>query len=218
LRPVGTREAGRATPVTCVIVDDHPAVVDAVSRVLDARGIALVGEASDGAAGLDLIASSRPEVALVDIRLPDVSGVEIARRLSREGSSTGVLLYTGQGDTALLREGIDAGARGFVDKTSSLDELVRAIEAVAAGGAYVDPVLAAELAGQELAGDVPSLTERERDVLRLLSEGLDYAEIGARLYLSADTVRVDVRRAMTKLDANTRTQAVAEALRHRLIT
>ncbi len=209
---------GAAELVTCVVVDDHPSVLDAVSRSLAARAVSVVGKASDGAGGLEQIAATQPRVALVDIGLPDISGVEVARQVVRSGKPTAVLLYTGDGETALLREGIDAGARGFVLKSSSLDELADAIKTVAAGGTYVDPVLAGELALQELTHGVPGLTVRERDVLRLLAEGRDYADIGAKLFLSPETIRVDVRKAMAKLEANTRTQAVAEALRQRLIT
>ncbi len=206
-----------ADAVTCVVVDDHPSVLDAVSRSLLLRGISVVGTASDGATALALLTETQPRVALVDILLPDLSGMDVAQELSRQGSRTRVLLYTGEDETALLREGIEAGASGFIVKTSSLDELARAIRFVANGGIYVDSELAAELVRQELNHELPDLTSREREVLSLLSEGRDYEDIGARLFVSAGTVRADVRKAMSKLEAGNRTQAVAEALRQRLI-
>jgi DNA-binding NarL/FixJ family response regulator len=102
-------------------------------------------------------------------------------------------------------------------KEAPLGDLVRAVELVAAGGTYVDPVLAGILASADFAGKLPSLTQRERDVLRLLADGLSNEEIGKRLFISPETVRTHVRKAMAKLDADTRTQAVAKALRQSLI-
>jgi DNA-binding NarL/FixJ family response regulator len=127
-----------------------------------------------------------------------------------------VILYTGYGDRALLTEALDAGARGFVLKEAPMEDIARAVQTVAAGGTYVDPVLAGTLA--TAAGErVPQLTHRERDVLRLLADGHSNEEIGKRLYISAETVRTHVRKAMDKLDADTRTQAVAKALRQHVI-
>ena len=98
-----------------------------------------------------------------------------------------------------------------------MDDLLRAVQSVASGGTYVDPVLAGTLAVSSIGNKLPELTHRERDVLRLLADGLANEEIGKRLFVSAETVRTHVRKAMDKLDADTRTQAVARALRDRLI-
>jgi DNA-binding NarL/FixJ family response regulator len=130
---------------------------------------------------------------------------------------TAILLYTGYGDRALLTEALDAGVQGFVLKEAPMDDLLRAVRSVAEGTTYVDPVLAGTLAAASVGGDMPQLTQRERDVLRLLADGLSNEEIGKRLFISAETVRTHVRKAMDKLDADTRTQAVARALRDRLI-
>jgi DNA-binding NarL/FixJ family response regulator len=129
-----------------------------------------------------------------------------------------VLLYTGYGDKALLADALDAGVRGFVLKDAPLQDLVRAVEVVAGGGTYVDPVLAGALALARLNKDLPELTQREREVLRLLAEGLSNEEIGKRLFISPETVRTHIRKAMGKLDADTRTEAVATALRQSLIS
>ena len=116
----------------------------------------------------------------------------------------------------LVSDALDAGAKGFALKDAPLDDLGRALDTVAAGGLYVDPVLAASLAIRR--GDErKSLSEREREVLRLLAEGGSYADIGASLFLSPDTVRAHAQRAMLKLGARTRTQAVAVALREAFI-
>ena len=132
------------------------------------------------------------------------------------GDTTPVLVYSGYGDRALLMEALDVGVRGFVLKEAPLDDLVRAVSAVAAGGTYVDPVLAGALAAA-VGQQAPQLTQRERDVLRLLADGLSNEEIGKQLFISAETVRTHLRKAMDKLGAETRTQAVALALRDRLI-
>ena len=114
-------------------------------------------------------------------------------------------------------EALDAGARGFVLKEAPLPDLVRAVETVAHGGSYVDPVLAGVIASAEAAGRIPKVTQREREILRLLADGLTNEEIGKELFISPETVRTHVRKAMAKLDADTRTQAVATALRQSLI-
>ena len=126
-----------------------------------------------------------------------------------------MLLYSGFGDKGLVSDALDAGARGFALKDAPLEDLARAVDAVAGGDLYIDPVLAAQFASPS--SGRRQLSERERQVLRLLAEGGTYTGIGASLFLSPDTVRAHAQRAMTKLDARTRTQAVAVALREELI-
>jgi RNA polymerase sigma factor (sigma-70 family) len=202
--------------IRCLIADDHPAMVEAVGEVLVEHGLEIVGRARDGQDALESMKELSPAVAVVDVRMPGLSGIEVARRAQREAPDTAVILYTAYGDRALITEAIDAGVRGFVLKEAPLVDLVRAVEIVAAGGTYVDPVLAGILTS-DLAGTLPSLTQREREVLRLLADGHTNEEIGKRLFISPETVRTHVRKAMTKLDADTRTQAVATALRQSLI-
>jgi DNA-binding NarL/FixJ family response regulator len=205
------------TPITCVVADDHPAVLEAVAEFLVQGGIEVVARARDGAEALEKIDQRKPRVALVDVRMPKVGGIELTRRAQRSTPETSILLYTGSGDRALLTEALDAGVRGFVLKEAPMDDLLRAIQSVATGGTYVDPVLAGTLAASSIGNKLPELTQRERDVLRLLADGLANEEIGKRLFISAETVRTHVRKAMDKLDADTRTQAVARALRDHLI-
>jgi DNA-binding NarL/FixJ family response regulator len=210
---MGTKE----TPVTCVIADDHPAVLEAVAEFLTQGGIEVLGRARDGEEAFEKIEQQKPRVALVDVRMPKLGGIEVARRASRLVPETAIVLYTGYGDRAQLTEALDAGVRGFVLKEAPMDDLLRALKAVAAGGTYVDPVLAGTLAAS-MGSKAPQLTQRERDVLRLLADGHANEEIGKRLFISAETVRTHVRKAMDKLDADTRTQAVARALRDHLIS
>ena len=204
-------------PVTCVVADDHPAVLEAVAEFLAEGGVEVVGRAQDGEEALERIEQRKPSVALVDVRMPKLGGIELTRQAKRSAPSTAILLYTGYGDRALLTEALDAGVAGFVLKEAPMDDLLRAVRAVAAGGTYVDPVLAGTLAAASVGSKTPQLTQRERDVLRLLADGLSNEEIGKRLFISAETVRTHVRKAMSKLDADTRTQAVARALRDNLI-
>jgi DNA-binding NarL/FixJ family response regulator len=207
-----------ASPTTCLVADDHPAVVEAVADVLAASGIEIVGRARDGTHAVELVEEHRPRVALLDLRMPGLSGIEVARRIGRSAPESAVILYTAFGDRALLTEAMDAGARGFVLKEAPLAEVVRAVELVAAGRTYVDPVLAGVLASSSAADNIPNLTPRERDVLRLLADGLSNEEIGKSLFISRETVRTHLRKAMAKLDADTRTEAVATALRQSLIS
>ena len=204
-------------PINCLVADDHPALLRAVTELLQSKGIQVIAEAADGEEALAKIETRKPDVALVDIRMPRLSGVEVTRRAARVSPETAVILYSGYGDKALLIEALDAGARGFVLKEAPLVDLHRAVEIVAAGGTYVDPVLAGALATAEVASKLRSLTQRERDVLRLLANGRSNDEIGKELYISPETVRTHVRKAMAKLEADTRTEAVAKALRQRLI-
>jgi DNA-binding NarL/FixJ family response regulator len=203
--------------ITCVIADDHPPILDAVARFLGAAGIDVVATARDGETALAAVAAHAPSVCLADVRMPRVDGLELARRVHER---TVVLLYSGVADSALVSDALDAGARGFALKDAPLEDIVRAIVTVARGDIYVDPVLAASLAATRCAGGAggrKSLSQREREVLRMLAEGGSYAEIGGALYLSPDTVRAHAQRAMTKLGARTRTQAVAVALREAMI-
>ena len=205
------------TAVSCLIADDHPAVLEAVAGYLEHAGVRVAGRARDGEEALAKIESLRPEIALLDLRMPKLDGLEVARRVARSHPETAVILYTGYGDRAHLTEALDAGARGFVLKEAPMEDLVRALETVARGDVYVDPVLAGVLAAAGVGGELPTLTQRERDVLRLLAQGLSNEEIGKQLFISAETVRTHVRKAMGKLEADTRTQAVAKAIRQSLI-
>ena len=200
--------------VTSVLVaDDHPAVVEAVADVLAEHGIEIAGRARDGNDAVEQIELRKPTVAILDLRMPGQSGIEVARIVGRSAPDTAVILYTAFGDRALLTEALDAGARGFVLKEAPLAEVVRAVELVASGRTYVDPVLAGVLSSSAATDKMLNLTQRERDVLRLLADGMSNEEIGKSLFISPETVRTHVRKACERLNARTRTHAVATALR-----
>ena len=201
---------------TCVVADDHPPIIDSLSRYLSSAGFTVLATAPDGESALAAIETHRPVVCVADVRMPRLAGLGLARRAATISAETAVLLYSGVADRGLVSDALDAGARGFALKDAPLEDLGRAIDIVAAGNLYVDPVLAAALATRRGSERKP-LSERERQVLRLLAEGGSYAEIGGSLFLSPDTVRSHAQRAMQKLGARTRTQAVAVALRDAVI-
>jgi two-component system, NarL family, response regulator DevR len=203
--------------ITCVIADDHPPVVQFLSRYLSSNGITVTASTSDGDEALRKIELTRPTVAVLDARMPRRSGIDVIKQLASTGSSTRVILYTGYGDDTLLREALDAGVGGMLDKDAPLDDLVRAIRVVAGGGTYVDPTAAAALIEQRRRARDQALTQREREVLRLLADGMTNEAMGAELSISPQTVRTHVQKAMEKLGAQTRVQAVATALREGLI-
>lgn len=205
-------------PVTCVIADDHPPVIGFLSRFLSNQGITVTASTRDGEEALRKIESTHPSVALLDAHMPRMSGVEVTRALTESGSETHVVLYTGFGDEALVNEALDAGVRGVLDKEAPLEDLVRAIKVVADGGTYLDAGVGALLLDRRRRDRVTRpLTSRERDVLRLLAEGMSNEQIGVELTISPQTVRTHIEKAMTKLSATTRTQAVAIAIRESLI-
>jgi DNA-binding NarL/FixJ family response regulator len=209
-------DKGIRSGITVVIADDHPPIIDCLSRHLATAGFSVVGSAQNGEAALAVIEQMHPLVCVADVKMPRLDGLELARRAAVSAPDTAVLLYSGVSDKGLVSDALDAGAHGFALKDAPLDDLSRAIDTVAAGGLYVDPVLAAALATR-MTDERKALSEREREVLRLLADGGSYAEIGGSLFLSPDTVRAHAQRAMTKLGARTRTQAVAVALREAVI-
>jgi DNA-binding NarL/FixJ family response regulator len=203
--------------IRCLVADDHPALLLAVCDALRDVGIDVVATAADGREALEKIQTMRPSIAVLDLRMPKLSGIDVARETARVSPSTGVILFTGEADKAMLAESVDAGVRGYVLKEAPLDDLVRAIRTVGAGGTYVDAVLSGAVLSGRAAGQLAELTSRERDVLRLLADGLGYEQIGKVLFIAPETVRAHVKKAMGRLEANTRTQAVATALRQSLI-
>ena len=203
--------------LTCLIADDHPAVVDAVARYLGHHGMLVVDHARDGTDALAKIECLDPDIALVDLSMPGLDGVDLIRCARRTSPRTAAIVYTGSASTSMVDDLLDAGARGIVLKGAPLPDLVRALHVVASGSVYIDPVLAAGLAAHRF-GETPQLSNREREVLHLLSNGLTNAEIGSALFISPETVRTHVRRAIAKLRAKTRTHAVASALRIGLIS
>ena len=195
----------------CLVADDHPALATAVCSYLSANGFDIVGCASDGRRAVALATETKPEVALIDFRMPRLAGGELVRTLREVSPGTAIAVYTADADETVAQEVIDAGAVALVLKEAPLADLIRALESALAGVIYLDPALQRPSTRSE------TLTPRELDVLRLLAEGLQHEQIGSRLGITAETVRSHVRKASDRLGATTRTQAVATALRLGLI-
>jgi DNA-binding NarL/FixJ family response regulator len=205
------------SPLNVVIVDDHVALRRGMELLLRRSGHHVVGTADNAEAAEALILRRRPDVALVDLSLPGMSGADLTRSLLGANPELRILLYTGAADEAQLLEGLDAGAAGFALKSGDPAELEQAIVTVASGEDYLDPRLAPLLA-KAGNGRLRILSPREREILGLISQGLSGEEAAKQLVLSSETVRTHVRNAMSKLGAATRAHAVALALQRGEIT
>jgi DNA-binding NarL/FixJ family response regulator len=218
--PEAAEPGARSSAITCVLAHDHTAPRGSLTRLLVEHGIDVVGEVADGSSALAAIAELKPRVAVLDAVMPELDGLEVVRGASLSSPTTATILYTAFADRDRLIEALNAGVRGFVLKEGPRAELIRAVSAVAAGQVYVDASLGATPTGSGAkAADTsaPELSAREGDILRLLGAGMTTKEIAGALFISPETVRTYIRRAMQKLEANTRTQAVAIAIRRSLI-
>jgi DNA-binding NarL/FixJ family response regulator len=195
-----------------VIVDDHEALREGLAALLTDHGMEVLGAAGNVAAGLDLVEHAAPDIALVDIQLPDGSGIDLTRELLARRPELGVILYTGDSDAELLYSGLDSGARGYALKAGSMAELIDAIERIAAGGSYVDPRLDRILLSPRATAQVPQLSPREREIMHLMAEGRTAEAIANELSVSVETVRTHVRNVIRKLQARNRVHAIALAL------
>jgi len=205
------------TRIKCVAVDDHPAVRQGLARLLGgAADLELVAAVDSGEAALTAIAEHDPDVVIVDIRLPGMDGIATLKEIADRAPDARTVVFSGYGDRGLLCDALAAGARGYVMKGAPPDDLIRAVRMVNRGEAFVDPSLSPALLMLEGKMDTP-LSDREREILQLLAEGLHTEEVAGRISLSAGTVKNDIGRAISKLDAESRVQAVAIALRRALI-
>jgi DNA-binding NarL/FixJ family response regulator len=196
---------------TCLLADDHPALTVAIAAYLGENGFEVVGPVADGRRAVALAEESKPELAVIDYRMPRLAGIELIKALHDVSPETRIAVYTADADEALAHSVLASGAVAIVLKEAPLADLVRALEAALAGKSYIDPALA------RATKPGGALTQRELEVLGLLAEGLQHEEIGRRLGISSETVRTHLRKASDRLGAATRTQAVATALRLGLI-
>ena len=207
--------------IRVILADDHAVVRRGIREFLeDAGDIEVVAEADDGAEALHLIEEQRPDVAVLDIRMPEVTGVEATRRIKRQHPGVRVLILTAYDDDPYVFALLQAGADGYVLKTASSEELVSAVRTVCRGESALSPEIASKVVRQAMAGrpvgaaeQVEALTGRELEVLRLAAQGLTNRAIGHRLGISHRTVQGHLQSIYGKLAANSRTEAVTEALR-----
>ena len=177
-----------------VLADDHPILLAGIRMLIgQADDLELVGQAMSGPQALDLIAATRPDIAIIDIALPQMNGIALARQIGETHPSIAVIVLTLHEDRSYLAQALAAGARGYVLKKSTAECLIHAIRGVLIGGLYVDPAMACHVipaAGRKHGRPAGSgeLTEREAEVLRLVAAGLTTREIAARLDLSAKSV------------------------------
>jgi two-component system nitrate/nitrite response regulator NarL len=205
--------------IRVLVADDHPVFRDGIAGVLRAHPeLELVGSAGDGTAALGEIRRLEPDVALVDLRLPDRNGIEIAEALERDGAPTRVIIVSAFEDGPTVYRAIAAGARAYLLKVVPGDEICETIVAVARGETVIPRSLQSGLAQQLRAqratgGEERALTTRELDVLELAADGLSTREIADRLFLSSTTVKTHLEHIYEKLGVSSRAAAVALALR-----
>jgi DNA-binding NarL/FixJ family response regulator len=211
-----------AEPIRVMVVDDHPVWRDGVRADVERSGVAtVVGEAADGGEAIEVCREAMPEVVLMDLRLPTVSGVEAIRRIVLESPHVKVLVLSVSGDEADVIEAMKAGATGYVLKSASSAEVLEAVKKVHQG----QPVFTGSLAGLVLEefrrlakGDStePRLTSRENEVLRLVAKGYSYGEIARKLFISTKTVQNHVQNILTKLQLHKRYELMRYAIQRGL--
>jgi len=210
-----------------MVVDDHPMWRDSVARDLTEAGYEVVATASDGAQALRVFGAARPDVVVLDLQLPDMTGVEVTSALRAVDPAVRVLVLSASGEQQDVLDAVKAGAAGYLLKSAARQELLDAVRRTAEGDAVFTPGLAALVLGEfrrmaaapgAVGGgpDVPTLTERETEVLRMVATGLSYKQIATRLVLSHRTVQNHVQNTLGKLQLHNRVELVRYAIEHGL--
>jgi DNA-binding NarL/FixJ family response regulator len=211
--------------IRVIIADDHSLVRQGLRRYLEMAGdIQVVGEASNGREALGIMENGigEPDIVLLDIRMPEMDGLEAARKIKQLHPSVGVIMLTAYDDRQFVVEAVRAGARGYVLKARDAEHLIQTVRLVAGGNMVIDPQLVVALADElslskERDRKAETLTAREIEVLQLLAFGHTNKDIASQLFISPDTVKTHLEHIFEKLGASDRTAAVAEALRRHLI-
>ncbi|MEW9527919.1 response regulator [Microbispora sp. NPDC049125] len=207
--------------VRVMVVDDHPMWRDGVARDLAEAGYEIVATTSEGRQALRIAAAVRPDVVVLDLRLPDLSGVEVARGLGASDAPPRVLVLSASAEEDDVLEAVKAGASGYLVKSASRAEFLDAVRRTAEGDAVFTPGLAGLVLGEyrrlahrppDAAEDGPRLTDRETEVLRMVAKGLSYRQIAERLVLSHRTVQNHVQNTLSKLQLHNRVELVRYAI------
>ncbi|WP_026414084.1 response regulator [Actinomadura oligospora] len=199
--------------LSVIVADDHPAMRAGVIALLAADdGIAVVGEAGGGREAVALAAELRPDVALLDLRMPDLDGVAATAEIVASGPGTRVLILTTYDTDSDIERAVEAGAVGYLLKDTTREQLVDAVRAASRGETVLAPKIAQKLVARMRRPAPAALTAREVDVLRAVADGLSNPEIGRRLVIAEATVKTHLLRIFAKLDVSDRTHAVVKAL------
>ena len=208
--------------VSVLVADDHPIYREGIVRAIkDRPELELVGEAGDGRQALEQVRRLTPAVAVLDIRMPGLDGTQVLAAMRREGLRTEVLFLSAFMEPELAYKTVAAGAKGYLSKESSRQEVCEAIVTIARGGtalaAQAQAGLAEQIQERERSGGPPQLTAREQEVLRLVSEGYSAPDIGKHIHLSTTTVKSHLHSLYEKLGVSDRAAAVAEAMRRGML-
>ena len=203
--------------ITILLADDHPLTRSGIAEFVKREpSFELVAEAEDGAMAWDLILKMKPDVALLDIRMPGLDGVTVAQKVKSFGLNTAIVMLTSYDAQQYVIASLRAGARGFVLKTVSPKELTTAINTVAKGGLYLDPEVASVMGEQDFAPE--QLSAREHEVLSLAAKGLSSKEVARRLFISERTVQTHLASIYDKLGSRNKTEALLLALKYGVVT
>lgn len=210
-------KASRSRPIRVVLADDHAVVREGIRRILeDAPDIRVVAEAADGEQAMEAIGRSRPDVAVLDVRMPKVSGIDVTRWVRQDSPSTKVLVLTAYDDDPYVLAVLEAGANGYVLKNADAENIVQSVRAVHGGKSALDPEIARKLltrvSGPRQDPAPEPLTGRERQVLELVAKGRTNKAIGSALGISPRTIQGHLAKIFGKLQAESRTEAVMRAV------
>jgi len=210
--------------IRILVVDDHPVVREGIAAMLQRQSdMEVVGEASDGAAGVDQCMAKNPDIVLMDLRMPVMDGVEAMRKISEKQPAVRFIVLTTYDNDEYIFKGIEAGARAYLLKDAPREDLFKAVRAVHRGESLIHPTVASKVLDRfatlsRQAQPPELLSEREMEVLRLMATGAANKTIAAQLCISESTVKTHVQSIFQKLDVNDRTEAVTHALQRGIIS
>lgn len=209
--------------IRVVIADDHPVYREGLARNWEADPrITVIGVAADGVAALTAIREERPEVAVVDLRLPEIDGMQVVEVLTAEKAPTSTLILTAYMDSATVYRAFAKGAKGFLEKSASFAEITAAVLTIGGGGTVISPfaqeVLADEIRARQINEERPALTARELEIIRLAADGFSAQRIAGELHVSLATVKTHLQHVYEKLGVSDRASAVAQAIRRGLLS
>ncbi|HWI43296.1 MAG TPA: response regulator transcription factor [Nocardioides sp.] len=205
-------------PIRVMVVDDHPMWRDAVERDLAAAGFAVVATAATGTEAINRFGATRPQVVVLDLQIPEPTGVEVTRTVLEQDPTSRVLVLSASGEQEDVLAAVKAGATGYLVKSASREELVAAVQRVAGGDSVFTPGLAALVLGEFRRMDQPAtppgekLTERETEILKMVAKGMSYKQIAERLVLSHRTVQNHVQNTLRKLQMHNRVELTRYAI------